>query len=111
MSYEIAALIKHSNSVAEICAGAFGYLSAATDEYLHSDNVTLEAFHQDFHRLQTEVSAGLQHHFESQGTNMADAAHGVRNSARALGLPEEHVDVVVRKALKLIYPNSDVIEP
>lgn len=110
MTYEIAALIKHSSSVAEILSGSYGYLSAAVDEYLHSDNVTLEAFTADFHRLQNEVTKGLQDHFNQSGVTMAEMAHGVRNAARALDLPEDHVDVVVRRALRLVYPVEPVTE-
>lgn len=111
MTYEIDVLIKQSKSVAEICAGAFGYLSAAVDEYLHSDSRDKDALHVDFHRLQHEVTKGLQQHFDQQGLSMAEVALGVRQSAWALDLPNEHVDYVVRKALKLIYPVDPVTEP
>lgn len=110
MTYEISALIAQSHDVAEICAGAFGYLSAAVDEYLHTDDRSQDALHADFHRLQHEVTKGLQRVFDEKGVTMAEMASGVRQAAWALDLPNEHVDYVVRKALKLVYPVDPVTE-
>lgn len=111
MTYEISALMGQSKDVAEICAGAYGYLSAAVDEYLHADTVSQDELHADFHRLQHEVTKGLQRVFAQHDINMADAAAGIRQTAWALDLPNEAVDGVVRRALKMIYPTTEVTEP
>ena len=111
MTYEISTLIAQSHDVAEICAGAFGYLSAAVDEYLHSDDVSQDTLHADFHRLQNEVTKGLQRVFHERNLTMHDVAMGSGEAATALGLPPEHVKEVVRKALKLVFPLEPVTEP
>ena len=111
MTYEISALIAQSHDTAEVLAGAYGYLSAALDEYLHSDNVAQDTLHADFHRLQHEVTEGLQRIFAEKGITMADTALGVRQAGWALDLPAEEVSKAVRRALKMVYPATPVIEP
>ena len=110
MTYEISALIAQSTSLAEILSGAYGYLSAAVDEYLHTDNVHVDTLHADFHRLQNEVTKGLQLHFEREGVTLAEAARGIGQVAKAMDLPPEHVDKVVHQALKLVWPTTPVTE-
>lgn len=110
MTYEISALIAQSKDLAEILAGAYGYLSAQLDEYLHTDNLSQDTLHADFHRLQHEVTKGMQRVFQEKGITMAEAAAGVRETAWALDLPNEEVSNVVSRALKMVYPATRVTE-
>lgn len=111
MTYEISALIAQSTSVAEICAGAYGYLSAAMDAYLHADDITLDALHADFHRIQHEVTKGISRLFNEQSITLHDMAEGVGETARQLGLSEDQVQDVVRKAVKLTFPLATDTKP
>lgn len=108
MTHEIDVLTSQAPDLASLLAGAYGYLSAAVDEYLHSDNVDTDEFHADFHRLQHEITKAMQRMFAEKGITLTVLADGVRDVADALDLPNEEVEKVVRRALSYVFPTGGV---
>lgn len=110
MTGEIRRLVSASATVAEICTGAYGYLSSAVDNFLHSEGGDQDELHRQFHELQVEVTRGLQRVFDEKGMSLSEVASAVREVSEAADIPPGEVDVVVRKALKLVYPPTPVTE-
>lgn len=111
MDVTLAQLLARSTSVAEILSGAYGYLSASVDNYLHSDTVTTEMLARDFQALQVAITDTLQNHFNTSGITMHDFAMAVGESAGRFELTEDETQRVVRKALDVVFPIRPVTKP
>lgn len=111
MDVTLAQLLGRSTSVAEILTGAYGYLSAAVDNYLHSDAVTTEMLKAEFEELQAATTEALQRHFNNGGMSMHDFALGIAESAEKFDLTPIETHRVVRQALDVVFPITPVTKP
>lgn len=99
-----------AQQIADIYTGAYGYLSAAVDNFLHSAEVGRAELEKDFTELQVVVSKALSRYFAHVGTTRAEVMKNVLDDMRANGASRKDVSEVAWRLGKMFYPMHPVTE-
>lgn len=111
MDEKVLKLMRTSSEIGEVCTGAYGYLSAAVDSFLHSEDVTQAQLYAEFGELQREVTAALQRIIESSGFNLSDVMNGIAEEAERKGYSRDEAREIVRSGMHMIWPYTGVTKP
>lgn len=110
MEDKIITHMRTTNHLGELMTGAYGYLSAIVDEYLHSPEIGSVNLREQFMSLQIEVAHGVQRIISTSGFQPHELIDGVRDTAKEFGLDDGAANEVARRAVKLVFPLTTVTD-
>jgi hypothetical protein len=111
MEDKIITHMRTTNHLGEVMTGAYGYLSAIVDSYIHSPATSADELRREFYALQQEVADAVSRIIATSGYSPHELIDGVRETAREFGLDDGAANEVARRAVKLIFPMTVVTEP
>lgn len=111
MEDKILTHMRTTNHLGEVMTGAYGYLSAIVDSYLHSTETSADELQREFLALQQEVATAVSRIVSTSGFSPHELIDGVRDTAREFGLDDGAANEVARRAVKLVFPMTVVTEP
>lgn len=110
MDQKVEHLMRTASELGEVCTGAYGYLSALVDNFLHAPGMPLSELREQFYELQAEVTRNIERIMSSHGYSENDVVAAANQAANALGMGPEERAQVVRLAMDFAIPGHRVTE-